>query len=189
MTVAYMVRTGSQNQEHQQNQKAKSKLLTNYKNKKMKSLIGNYKGVDVYFNANSEEFTFKIKGSWFVKPSFAAAKTHINAYKQSEILKPFQAVRLVDCFGNFDRIEKIKITGYKRKRFYYVDQEGEYAHQLYSNLDNVFIYSEKIDSHLDRINELIKMKEEYCDKINKMIEDEATKIPTPSLQKFEQDLN
>ena len=135
----------------------------------MRVLIENYRGWEIYFNTDKEEF-YTVSNEYDkqeTKRSYASSKKYIDDYiKSNNVFKPIKVQKMPTMFSEGKVITLIGIR--KDKAFMYEDEEGR--KQQLSSYDerDYFIVDSRNDVHFKRIAELAIER--------KRIDDEAKEI-------------
>ena len=115
-------------------------------------LIENYRGWEIFFDKNSEDFYAKVSDNEQRKRSYASAKKYIDDYiKENNTFKPVIVQKLSTIFGE-DIIELIGMR--KDGKFIYKGRDNKkYALSDYYEKD-YFIVDSRNDIHIAKIKEL-----------------------------------
>lgn len=148
----------------------------------MRVLIENYRGWEIYFDTDKEEF-YTVSNEYDkqeTKRSYASSKKYIDDYiKSNNVFKPIKVQKMPTMFSEGKIITLIGIR--KDKAFMYEDEEGR--KQQLSSYDerDYFIVDSRNDGHFKRIAELAIERKRIDDEI-KEIEKSVIKVDVKQIR-------
>lgn len=148
----------------------------------MRVLIENYRGWEIYFDTDKEEF-YSISNEYDkqeTKRSYASSKKYIDDYiKSNNVFKPIKVQKMPTMFSEGKVITLIGIR--KDKAFMYEDEEGR--KQQLSSYDerDYFIVDSRNDVHFKRIAELAIERKRIDDEV-KQIEKSVIKVDVKQIR-------
>ena len=150
----------------------------------MRVLIENYRGWEIYFDTDKEEF-YTVSNEYDkqeTKRSYASSKKYIDDYiKSNNVFKPIKVQKMPTMFSEGKVITLIGIR--KDKAFMYEDEEGR--KQKLSSYDerDYFIVDSRNDVHFKRIAELAIERKRIDDEVNQ-IEKSVIKVDVKQIRLF-----
>ena len=146
----------------------------------MRVLIENYRGWDIYFDTEKDEF-YTVSNEYDNeqnKRSFASAKQYIDVYiKQNSEFKPFKATSMPTFY---DDNKEITIVGIRKDgAFMFEDNKGEKQQLSRHSEGDYFLINEENNVHFEQIKSLrLKIKElqSLINDAEKMVVKETLKI-------------
>ena len=148
----------------------------------MRVLIENYRGWEIYFDTEKEEF-YTVSNEYDkqeTKRSYASSKKYIDDYiKSNNVFKPIKVQKMPTMFSEGKAITLIGIR--KDKAFMYEDEEGR--KQQLSSYDerDYFIVDSRNDVHFKRIAELAIERKRIDDEV-KEIEKSVIKVDVKQIR-------
>lgn len=148
----------------------------------MRVLIENYRGWEIYFDTDKEEF-YTVSNEYDkqeTKRSYASSKKYIDDYiKSNNVFKPIKVQKMPTMFSEGKVITLIGIR--KDKAFMYEDEEGR--KQQLSSYDerDYFIVDSRNDVHFKRIAELAIERKRIDDEVNQ-IEKSVIKVDVKQIR-------
>ena len=148
----------------------------------MRILIENYRGWEIYFDTDKEEF-YTVSNEYDkqeTKRSYASSKKYIDDYiKSNNVFKPIKVQKMPTMFSEGKVITLIGIR--KDKAFMYEDEEGR--KQQLSSYDerDYFIVDSRNDVHFKRIAELAIERKRIDDEVNQ-IEKSVIKVDVKQIR-------
>jgi len=148
----------------------------------MRVLIENYRGWEIYFDTDKEEF-YTVSNEYDkqeTKRSYASSKKYIDDYiKSNNVFKPIKVQKMPTMFSEGKVITLIGIR--KDKAFMYEDEEGR--KQQLSSYDerDYFIVDSRNDVHFKRIAELAIERKRIDDEV-KQIEKSVIKVDVKQIR-------
>ena len=148
----------------------------------MRVLIENYRGWEIYFDTDKEEFC-TVSNEYDkqeTKRSYASSKKYIDDYiKSNNVFKPIKVQKMPTMFSEGKVITLIGIR--KDKAFMYEDEEGR--KQQLSSYDerDYFIVDSRNDVHFKRIAELAIERKRIDDEVNQ-IEKSVIKVDVKQIR-------
>lgn len=148
----------------------------------MRVLIENYRGWEIYFDTDKEEF-YTVSNEYDkqeTKRSYASSKKYIDDYiKSNNVFKPIKVQKMPTMFSEGKVITLIGIR--KDKAFMYEDEEG--IKQQLSSYDerDYFIVDSRNDVHFKRIAELAIERKRIDDEVNQ-IEKSVIKVDVKQIR-------
>lgn len=145
----------------------------------MRVLIENYRGWDIYFDTEKEEF-YTVSNEYDNeqnKRSFASAKKYIDDYiKQNSEFKPFKATSMPTFY---DDSKEITIVGIRKDgAFMFEDNKGERQQLSKYSEGDYFLVNEENNVHFEQIKSLregIKELQSLIKDAEKMVVKETLK--------------
>lgn len=148
----------------------------------MRVLIENYRGWEIYFDTDKEEF-YTVSNEYDkqeTKRSYASSKKYIDDYiKSNNVFKPIKVQKMPTMFSEGKVITLIGIR--KDKAFMYEDEEGR--KQQLSSCDEryYFIVDSRNDVYFKRIAELAIERKRIDDEVNE-IEKSVIKVDVKQIR-------
>ena len=148
----------------------------------MRVLIENYRGWEIYFDTDKEEF-YTVSNEYDkqeTKRSYASSKKYIDDYiKSNNVFKPIKVQKMPTMFSEGKVITLIGIR--KDKAFMYEDEEGR--KQQLSSYDEIyyFIVDSRNDVYFKRIAELAIERKRIDDEV-KEIEKSVIKVDVKQIR-------
>ena len=148
----------------------------------MRVLIENYRGWEIYFDTDKEEF-YTVSNEYDkqeTKRSYASSKKYIDDYiKSNNVFKPIKVQKMPTMFSEGKVITLIGIR--KDKAFMYEDEEG--IKQQLSSYDerDYFIVDSRNDVYFKRIAELAIERKRIDDEV-KEIEKSVIKVDVKQIR-------
>ena len=148
----------------------------------MRVLIENYRGWEIYFDTDKEEF-YTVSNEYDkqeTKRSYASSKKYIDDYiKSNNVFKPIKVQKMPTMFSEGKVITLIGIR--KDKAFMYEDEEGR--KQQLSSYDerDYFIVDSRNDVYFKRIAELAIERKRIDDEV-KEIEKSVIKVDVKQIR-------
>lgn len=148
----------------------------------MRVLIENYRGWEIYFDTDKEEF-YTVSNEYDkqeTKRSYASSKKYIDDYiKSNNVFKPIKVQKMPTMFSEGKIITLIGIR--KDKAFMYEDVQG--GKQQLSSYDerDYFIVDSRNDVHFKRIAELAIERKRIDDEV-KEVEKSVIKVDVKQIR-------
>lgn len=149
----------------------------------MTILIENYRGYEISFNTDDEQFYVDLDDRNNSKKSFSACKKYVDDYiKDNTNFTPFYVEKLGNAFSDGGRV---MITGIRKDgKFNYEDKDGKkQSISSYSESD-WFIVDERNNELHEKLNELHKRDREIGEEIRKLKEQLIRKSLKDIKQKY-----
>jgi len=149
----------------------------------MRALIETYRGWEIYFDTDKEEF-YTVSNQYDndkVKKYYTSAKKYIDDYiKENSDFKPIKVQKMPSMFGDGETITLIGIR--KDKAFMYEDKDGN-KKQLSSYSENdYFLIKEENKKHFEKVAEL-RIERNKIDEELKKIEENVIKVTVKQIRR------
>jgi len=148
----------------------------------MRVLIENYRGWEIYFNTDKEEF-YTVSNEYDkqeTKRSYASSKKYIDDYiKSNNVFKPIKVQKMPTMFSEGKVITLIGIR--KDKAFMYEDEEGRKQQLSIYDERDYFIVDSRNDVYFKRIAELAIERKKIDDEVNE-IEKSVIKVDVKQIR-------
>ncbi len=146
----------------------------------MEILIQNYRGFDIKFNPEYEQFSCDIDTvRWSTKQSFASAKRWIDEYcKENQNFEPFEVMQLPTML---DEGRKLKIIGIRKdERFITEDKVGKRGQLSEYDEERYFLIVPENEQYLVNMASLMVEK----DRIENKIKEESKKMKRTTVKEL-----
>lgn len=148
----------------------------------MRVLIENYRGWEIYFDTDKEEF-YTVSNEYDkqeTKRSYASSKKYIDDYiKSNNVFKPIKVQKMPTMFSEGKVITLIGIR--KDKAFMYEDGEGRKQQLSIHDERDYFIVDSRNDVYFKRIAELVIERKRIDDEV-KEIENSVIKVDVKQIR-------
>ena len=149
----------------------------------MRTLITEYRGWEIFFDTNKEEF-YTVSNEYDKdnsKKSFASTKKFIDDYiKENNEFKDILVQKEPSMFNN---VEVIKLIGIRKDGdFMYEDKDGKKQRLSSYNEKDYFLINPENDEHFKKIAELEKKRDEIGSEI-KEIKKKLIKVDVKQVKK------